>query len=76
MKHIRPSSFVRETRIYKMWCAVTECTKCKSLGKYEDAHPANPCRFCGHKLAERVGRWVDQSKWWQSSPRGYWELRP
>ena len=54
---IPPSFFVRETRVYKSWCNVTECPDCGVRGKYEDAHIVNPCFNCGVKVKEKVGRW-------------------
>jgi hypothetical protein len=47
--------------------------ECGSRGKYHDLHPANPCPFCGNRVKEKVGKWIDtSSKWkfWDDS--GYW----
>jgi hypothetical protein len=80
--HIKPSRFVKATRIYQLWCSLTECKKCGQIGKYEDQHPNDPCTNCGHKeFNEIVGRWVpiyNKVPWWnfwknRDSGEGHWE---
>ncbi len=71
--HITPSIYVKLGYRYHQWCSITECIECGSRGKYEDLHPAHPCPFCGNKVKEKVGKWIDtSSKWkfWDSA--GYW----
>jgi hypothetical protein len=61
--NIKPSWFVKLTRIYKSWCNVVLCEKCGLKAKYEDCHPVEPCPNCGNRLTERVGRW--KNKGWE-----------
>ena len=80
MIHIRPSFFVRQTRIYKAWCRVTQCHVCETIGKYEDFHPVNPCYVCGASSKwkrEGVGKWISLSKWYnpKSWYHGYWKIK-
>lgn len=70
-----PSGFVRDRRIYRNWCSVTVCPGCGLRAKYEDQHPVDPCRCCGERLTEKVGRWVKISRGWFRSSTGYWQLR-
>ena len=55
---ISPSWFVRNARVYKVWCKITVCNKCGVRAKYEDQHPVNPCMRCGDTVMENVGRWI------------------
>lgn len=60
--------------------SITKCTSCRATSLYEDAHPTNPCIFCGGKV-KRAGaaRWVEPVyKWkcwlkWELVSEGYWE---
>ena len=59
---------------------VTECASCEARALYEDAHPAKPCRNCGSKPQERVGKWVIEKTtgflWWKKIlTKGYWKLK-
>ena len=65
--HVKPSHFVRVTRVYRSWCTITVCGDCGLRAKYEDCHPVEPCPNCGGKLAEMVGRWVRvrRGTWWK-----------
>jgi rRNA maturation endonuclease Nob1 len=78
--NVEPSFFVRQTRIYKKWCAVTNCRECDLKAKYEDCHPVDPCPNCGGKLIEKVGRWNVTVKpilfGLLRKERGEWELKP
>jgi len=56
--HIPPSWFVKQTRTYRNWCSVTECSECGLRAKYEDAHIVEPCPNCGGKMHQKVGRWL------------------
>lgn len=76
--YIPSSWFVKFTRCYKQWCAITECKGCGLRAKYEDVHPVDPCPNCGGEVIEKVGRWtiVKKPKWYQFWKRkiGEWEL--
>ena len=72
---VYPSSYVRSTKVYKKWCSITVCSHCQRTAKYEDAHPVNPCTNCGEKVKERVGRWVETSRWWNWMKQGYWIIK-
>lgn len=75
---IPPSWYTRHTQTYRQWCLVTVCSECGSIGKYEDAHPAEPCRFCGGSVRETVGRWRARHRpWWAfwRAEVGEWVLR-
>ncbi len=58
IKHISPSWFVRNARIYRKWCDVSVCKECGTRAKYEDMHPNNPCPECGGGVVKRTGRWI------------------
>lgn len=73
--HIKPSFFVKSTRIYKHWCSIGVCINCGLTGKREDLHPAHPCPNCGEKVVDRVGKWIKTSKWWHLRERGYWMVK-
>lgn len=83
VKHISPSWFVQQTRIYKQWCNITICRKCGTRAKYEDRHQVNPCPECGSSLICDTGRWVEvrevkqQFKWFPlfkiTKVTGYWQ---
>jgi len=76
---IEPSYFVQQTRIYTRWCSITICPICHAVGKYEDAHPVNPCQMCGEaRPEEAVGKWVwDCVPWWKFTRKhkGRWILK-
>lgn len=48
---------------------ITVCIECGSTALYEDQHPARPCRNCGSKVVEDIGRWVEKDGVY------YWELK-
>jgi hypothetical protein len=43
VKHIIPQYY----RYKKGFANLTICRECQAVGLYEDAHPVNPCHFCG-----------------------------
>jgi DNA-directed RNA polymerase subunit RPC12/RpoP len=50
--------------------SLTRCTKCKSIGTYEDQHPKNPCNHCGSKVEiAGIGNYKN-GKWRLKSKKG------
>ncbi len=73
-----PSFFVRETQSPWHWGTVTVCKGCGLRGARADQHPVHPCKRCGDRVEERVGRWVDlYREWWKfwEPRRGFWAVK-
>lgn len=65
VENLKPSLFVRTSRVYKTWCNVTVCSQCGQKAKYEDQHPIDPCMTCGSKVIQKVGYWKPKrDPWW------------
>lgn len=69
-----PSHFTGMRHNVAAWTSVTECESCGQRGHYEDCHPSNPCRRCGGKTIEKVGKLVEVKTGFFRVKR-YWELR-
>jgi len=74
LKHIEPKYYG-----YKGgFASLTQCKSCQAIGLRQDAHPANPCTYCGGSLEEKIGRWVKSTYWIKVLAKGltgHWELK-
>jgi len=67
-----PSWYARTQFKEGDWVNVTVCEDCGLRGFRDDQHPVDPCRRCGGRVKQTVGKWVvlfeDQyieQPWWK-----------